>query len=165
MLAFASKVIPECEKIKEDPVASRKAFAVWIGLCMVDGQYTEDDKIYIKTLQQLFIKRVDPENPLPDLLTPTTSLLGMVSPSLMSLYIGGKVVLHNMQRQANSEPITYENVISDELLEEIIEDCRMLSDLKRQIDLTTDGDSKSSLQNSFTYIENNLKDLIKNGLN
>ena len=46
LLAFATKVMPDCEKLKEDPIVSRKAFAVWIGLCMADGKYTEEEKTY-----------------------------------------------------------------------------------------------------------------------
>ena len=78
ILAFASKVIPECEKLKADPCVSRKAFAVWIGLCMADGKYTEEEKAYIKILKQMFVKDFNPECSIKSLLTPKTALLGLV---------------------------------------------------------------------------------------
>lgn len=160
ILAFASKVMPECEKLKTDSIVSRKAFAVWVGLCMADGKYTEEEKVYIKILQQMFVKDFDPEK----LLNRSSVLLGLVSPAMMMTFIGGKMISHALQKKDNHE-ISSEEIISDEFLKELEDDCKMLNDLKMQIDSTADTAQKASLQNSFNYIEESLKELIKNGLN
>ena len=164
ILAFASKVMPECEKLKADPIVSRKAFAVWVGLCMADGKYTEEEKVYIKIVQQMFVKDFDLEYSMKSLLTPGTTLLGLTSPGLMGIFLGGKVIQHTLQKQGNAEIIS-EEIISDEFLKELEDNCQMLSNLKVQIDSTADIAQKASLQNSFNYIEDSLKELIKNGLN
>lgn len=164
ILAFASKVMPECEKLKEDPIVSRKAFAVWIGLCMADGKYTEEEKTYIKILQQMFVKDFTLEYSMKSLLTPQTALLGFISPVLMGAFVGGKVIQQALQKKDNDEVMS-EEIISDEFLKELEENCKMLSNLKVQIDSTADQAQKASLQNSFNYIEDSLKELIKNGLN
>lgn len=164
MLAFASKVMQECKKLKEDAIVSRKAFAVWVGLCMADGKYTEEEKTYIKILQQMFVKDFDLEYSMKSLLTPGTTLLGLTSPGLMGIFLGGKVIQHTLQKQGNAEIIS-EEIISDDFLKELEENCQMLSNLKVQIDATADAAQKESLQNSFNYIEESLKELIKNGLN
>ena len=69
-----------------------------------------------------------------------------------------------LQKKSTLE-ISSEEIISDEFLKELEDDCKMLNDLKMQIDLTADAAQKASLQNSFNYIEDSLKELIKNGLN
>lgn len=160
LLAFVTKVMPDCEKLKENPVVSRKAFAVWIGLCMADGKYTDEEKTYIKILQQMFVKDFDPEK----LLNRSSVLLGLVSPAMMMTFIGGKMISHALHKKDNHE-ISSEEIISDEFLKELEDDCKMLNDLKMQIDSTADTAQKASLQNSFNYIEESLKELIKNGLN
>ena len=160
LLAFVTKVMPDCEKLKENPVVSRKAFAVWIGLCMADGKYTDEEKTYIKILQQMFVKDFDPEK----LLNRSSVLLGLVSPAMMMTFIGGKMISHALRKKDNHE-ISSEEIISDEFLKELEDDCKMLNDLKMQIDSTADTAQKASLQNSFNYIEESLKELIKNGLN
>ena len=160
LLAFVTKVMPDCEKLKENPVVSRKAFAVWIGLCMADGKYTDEEKTYIKILQQMFVKDFESEK----LLNRNSVLLGLVSPVMMMTFIGGKMISRALQKKSTLE-ISSEEIISDEFLKELEDDCKMLNDLKMQIDLTADAAQKASLQNSFNYIEDSLKELIKNGLN
>ena len=166
ILAFASKVIPECEKLKADPIVSRKAFAVWVGLCMADGKYTEEEKVYIKILKQMFVKDFNPECSIKSLLSPKTALLGLMAPGLMGAFVGGKAVNNIIKKkQYTSENAASEEIISDEFLKELEDNCQMLSNLKVQIDSTADAAQKTSLQNSFNYIEDSLKELIKNGLN
>ena len=165
---FYSKeeVIPECEKLKADPIVSRKAFAVWVGLCMADGKYTEDEKVYIKILQQMFVKDFAPECSIKSLLTPQAALLGLMAPGLMGVFVGGKAVNNIMKNKPyTSDDAVPEEIISDEFLKELEDNCQMLSNLKVQIDSTADAAQKASLQNSFNYIEDSLKELIKNGLN
>ena len=107
--------MPECEKLKADPIVSRKAFAVWIGLCMADGKYTEEEKVYIKILQQMFVKDFDSEK----LLNRSSVLLGLVSPAMMMTFIGGKMISHALQKKDNHE-ISSEEIISSLLSFEIV---------------------------------------------
>ena len=161
ILAFISKVGADCEKLKADPVVSRKAFAVWVGLCMADGKYSEVERQLIKTLQQMFVKEFDFSKITSELssamvISAFSSLIG----SLLATSKIGKAMVTGGYKVNDSE-----QVISDEFLAELEEDCKMLNELKMQIDLTSDITQKQSLQNSFNYIENSLKELIKNGLN
>ena len=158
--------MPECEKLKADPIVSRKAFAVWVGLCMADGKYSEEEKVYIKILQQMFVKDFAPECSIKSLLTPQSALLGLMAPGLMGVFVGGKAVNNIMKKkQYTSDDAVPKEIISDEFLKELEDNCQMLSNLKVQIDSTADAAQKASLQNSFNYIEDSLKELIKNGLN
>ena len=52
--AFISTIEKECNELKVDSVTARKSFAVWVGLCMADGKYTEQEKKIIKALQNAF---------------------------------------------------------------------------------------------------------------
>ena len=163
ILAFASKVMPECEKLKADPIVSRKAFAVWVGLCMADGKYSEEEKVYIKILQQMFVKDFAPECSIKSLLTPQSALPGLMFP-IIGVFVGGVDYIMK-KKQYTSDDAAPEEIISDEFLKELEDNCQMLSNLKVQIDSTADAAQKTSLQNSFNYIEDSLKELIKNGLN
>lgn len=164
ILAFASKVMPECEKLKADPIVSRKAFAVWVGLCMADGKYSEEEKVYIKILQQMFVKDFAPECSIKSLLTPQSALLGWTPGPIIGVFVGGVDYIMK-KKQYTSDDAAPEEIISDEFLKELEDNCQMLSNLKVQIDSTADAAQKTSLQNSFNYIEDSLKELIKNGLN
>ena len=166
ILAFASKVMPECEKLKADPIVSRKAFAVWVGLCMADGKYSEEEKVYIKILQQMFVKDFAPECSIESLLTPQSALPGWIPGPIIGVFVGGYAVNNIIKKkQYTSDDAAPEEIISDEFLKELEDNCQMLSNLKVQIDSTADAAQKTSLQNSFNYIEDSLKELIKNGLN
>ena len=84
----------------------------------------------------------------------------------MGGFVGGKAVNNIIKKkQYTSENAASEEIISDEFLKELEDNCQMLSNLKVQIDSTADAAQKTSLQNSFNYIEDSLKELIKNGLN
>ena len=91
ILAFASKVMPECEKLKADPIVSRKAFAVWVGLCMADGKYSEEEKVYIKILQQMFVKDFAPECSIKSLLTPQSAWPGWIPGPIIGVFVGDVV--------------------------------------------------------------------------
>ena len=108
----------------------------------------------------MFVKDFEPEK----LLNRSSVLLGLVSPAMMMTFIGGKMISHALQKK-DADEISSEEIISDNFLKELEENCQMLSNLKVQIDATADAAQKASLQNSFNYIENNLKELIQNGLN
>ncbi|MBQ9754330.1 MAG: hypothetical protein IJV93_06215 [Lentisphaeria bacterium] len=161
ILAFISKVGADCEKLKADPVVSRKAFAVWIGLCMADGKYSEVERQLIKTLQQIFIRKIDFSNVSSELRI--GALMGAFMPGVGSLITAGKIGKAIVSGEYKAQES--EQVISDEFLKQLEDDCKMLNDLKMQIDSTADAVQKASLQNSFNYIEDSLKELIKNGLN
>ena len=89
--------------------------------------------------------------------------MGAFMPGVGSLITAGKIGTAIVSGEYKAQES--EQVISDEFLAELEEDCKMLNDLKMQIDSTADAAQKVSLQNSFNYIENSLKELIKNGLN
>ena len=147
MRAFIVKVAPECEKLKSDPVVSRKAFAVWVGMCMADGEYTEMEKNLIRLVRQIF--------------SPSFKLSAFMLPMLvMCPIITTTTLLLNRALKSQSD-----NIITDGFLEELEEDYRMLTDLKAQIDATGDEKQKNDLQRSCQYIEQSLNELIANGQN
>ena len=146
--AFVASIEKECKILKADPVLARKSFAVWVGLCMADGKYTDLEKKIIKTLQNVFAPSFQF-----DLISPIYCLTPVWF--VYNHFAGGYKTF------VKKEEVN----ISDEFLAELEEDCKMLNDLKMQIDSTADAAQKASLQNSFNYIEDSLKELIKNGLN
>ena len=146
--AFITSIEKECKILKTDSMTARKSFAVWIGLCMADGRYTDLEKKMIKALQNAFA---------PSFNFFMTSPIYCLTPVwyVYKYFAGG---YKTIEKKEDVE-------ISDEFLKELEEDCTMLNNLKMQIDTTVDHKQKSSLQNSFNYIEDSLKELIKNGLN
>ncbi len=150
-LAFATKFFPICKELRQYPAISRYAFAVWMGLGMADGSLEDSDRKNIKALQKMFSNDFD----------------------LSKYFVNNQKWLENVpadnwlsNRLIGALKAKYENdVISDEFLAELEDDCNMLIDLKKSIDAANDEGQKKSLQASFDYIENNLKEMIKNGLN
>ena len=101
MRAFIVKVAPECEKLKSDPVVSRKAFAVWVGMCMADGEYTEMEKNLIRLVRQIF--------------SPSFKLSAFMLPMLvMCPIITTTTLLLNRALKSQSD-----NIITDGFLEEL----------------------------------------------
>ncbi len=162
MGAFISVIEDECRILREDPIVARKSFAVWMGLCLADGKYSEAEQQLIKILQQIFVRKVDFSNMFWGLPPKPMTIPGFFSPGMKDLFAAQieKAIVAGRGKADDSE-----QVISDEFLKELEDDCKMLNDLKMQIDATTDAEQKASLQNSFNYIEDSLKELIQNGLN
>lgn len=155
--AFIAKVAPECDKLKADPVVSRKAFAVWVGMCMVDREYTETEKKLIRILRGVF----SPSFKLTTAQTAAQTVAQMATimfcPTVAIAGVLGKALKSKMSNGQDG------NVITDGFLEELEDDLRMLADLKSQIDSATDGKQKDDLQKSYSYIEQSLGELIANG--
>lgn len=150
-LAFATKFFPICKELRQYPAISRYAFAVWLGLSMADGKLEESDRQIIKTLQKMFSENFD----LDKYSKPNNKWLDNVP---ADNWLTTRLAVAFIRKYDN-------NIISDDFLNELEDNCKMLIDLKSTIDSTADAAQKASLQNSFNYIEYSLKELIQNGLN
>ena len=149
--ALVTELFSACKAIRKNCTLSRYAFAVWLGLSMADGKLEESDRQIIKTLQKMFSENFD----LDKYSKPNNKWLDNVP---ADNWLTTRLAVALIRKYDN-------NIISDDFLNELEDNCKMLIDLKSTIDSTTDAAQKASLQNSFNYIEDSLKELIKNGLN
>ena len=149
--ALVMELFSACKMIRTSPALSRYAFAVWLGLGMADGKLEESDRQIIKTLQKMFSEDFD--------LDKYSKLNNKwLDDTPADNWFETRLAVALVKKYDN-------NIISDEFLSELEDNCKMLIDLKMQIDSTADSAQKASLQNSFNYIEDSLKELIQNGLN
>lgn len=149
--ALVTELFSACKAIRKSCTLSRYAFAVWLGLSMADGKLEESDRQIIKTLQKMFSEDFD----LDKYSKPNNKWLDNVP---ADNWLTTRLAVTLIRKYDN-------NIISDEFLNELEDNCKMLIDLKESIDAANDEGQKKSLQSSFDYIQTSLKEMIQNGLN
>ena len=146
--AFLSKLKKECETIKNDSKATaRKAFVIWIAMCLADHDLSEMEQKSLVALQRYLnsnFKIVEVDSPIPII----TSIRPMPWPL-------GK----SSRTRSVKVPDEY---VTDAFMKEALETITLLGELKAQIDATSDAEQKQSLQESFDIMQNQLKSKILN---
>ena len=155
LAAFLTEVEPDCKIIKPSKVISRKAFAIWIAMCLADKNFSAIERCAIGLLQQSFNS-----NQAFDVLM----MVGTVI-STTSLFTGGilggvtghftEKAIDNI-RGVTSELMNAGAIISDDFLKETEDDCVTLGNLLEQIELAKTPTEKAKLENAYKTIESDL---------
>ena len=155
LAAFLTEVEPDCKIIKPSKVISRKAFAIWIAMCLADKNFSAIERCAIGLLQRSFNS-----NQAFDVLM----MVGTVI-STTSLFTGG--ILGGVTgyfaekaidkiRGGKSEIMSAGAIISDDFLKETEDDCVTLGNLLEQIELAKTPTEKAKLENAYKTIESDL---------
>ena len=156
--AFLTETENDCKTIKISKIASRKAFAIWIAMCLADKNFSAIERIAIKRLQQSFN-----DNPGFNMLinmipvwgsgTRTGAVVGGVLGGVTG-YFTGKAIDNIMSGKTEIQNV--EIIISDDFLKAIEDDCVTLGNLLEQIELAKTPVEKAKLENAYKAIESGL---------
>lgn len=159
LTAFMTEVEANCKTIKSSKAVTRKAFAIWIAMCLADRDFSAIERCAVKLLQQRF-NGGDSLTGLPityDKLPKSVALgiAGLLVGSVGGAAVGywaGKAVEKNQKGKAANE----KTVISDEFLKATEDDCVILGNLLEQIESAKTPAEKSKLENAYKMIEADL---------
>lgn len=161
LTAFMTEVEADCKTIKSGKAVSRKAFAIWIAMCLADKDFSAIERVAVKLLQQSFNgSDLSIQYPIAyiDLFHRKSAALGLAG--LMTAGGGGAAVgyfagkaIEKTQKVTADEAKT---LISDEFLKATEDDCVILGNLLEQIESAKTPAEKSKLENAYKMIEADL---------
>ena len=156
LAAFLTEVEPDCKIIKPSKVISRKAFAIWIAMCLADKNFSAIERCAIGLLQRSFNS-----NQAFDVLmrvgTAISTTTGLVTGGILggvTGYFAGTAI--DKIRGGKSEIMSAGAIISDDFLKETEDDCVTLGNLLEQIELAKTPTEKAKLENAYKTIESDL---------
>ena len=173
--AFMAKLKPLCDTIKADSNATvRKAFVVWIVICLADKELSDDE---LKTLYALqnYLNGGDFNAAIASVVTVGTGALltSLISPP-MGLFLASSAaaipyLLMRKKRKPSETtevvarpPAGKDAIISDSFIKEVIENLKMQDEIVTQLENSTDATQQHSLKKSLEILQNELNSLISN---
>lgn len=135
---FRSKVSKDIVAIQGNNVDCRKAFAIWISICMADKEYSDFERKLIKALQAT-INDLWGLCPIP------------IFPSMVMASALGKPKKYGQEAR-----------IPDAFLEEVEERCREIDEAQTQLADSADEEERMAVENSLNYLVESFRDFIVN---
>ena len=162
LAGFLTETENDCKTIKASNVASRKAFAIWLAMCLADKDFSAIERLAIKLLQQSFNSNQGFGmliNMIPVWGTGTTisTATGLVAGGVLggvAGYFVGKAI--DNKRSGKTDVQNVGTVISDDFLKATEDDCVTLGNLLEQIELAKTPTEKAKLENAYKAIESDL---------
>ncbi len=147
--AFLSKIMQECETIKNDSkVMGRKAFVIWIAICLADNDgLSEIEEKTLKNLQDCL--NSNRKEKLEFGFSGFIRSPGIIAPPGWS-----------PSREKIKITTVPDEYITENFMNKVLDTIALLSELKAQIDATSDEEQKNSLQVSFDIMQAQLNSLI-----
>lgn len=172
MKAFLSKVQKDVQAIQESKVSARKAFAVWISICMADKEFSPFERKLIKTLQSAC-------NGFGGVLEVTTDLhkkmmVGGAAAGLGMLFggplvggiaaVAGLVAARKAAADGKRTILTFgsDSFVSDEYLDEVEDRCAEIDAAQAQLATCTSPEQKMSIEDSIKCLVESFKEFIIN---
>lgn len=140
--AFLSKVRDDLRFVRRDKVSARKAFAVWISLCIADKDYSSFERHLVKALQ---------------------SACNDATPSLFGF--GRNVVDAFFRSEGRFEdtPDSEEKpLVSDDFLLEVEDRCREIDEARAQLDSCASNDQKYAMAASLESLVASFNEFVVN---
>ena len=167
--AFLSRIKPECETIRNDSDATaRKAFVIWIAICLADKELSEFENMALLALQRYmnfgtFTKEKSCIEPNVLGVRPTMGLIGRPIMGLIVDKMPQRLVGKKLPKGSYDVLETQGKlIISDTFMHETLEIIKLMGALKTEIDATSDEDQKKSLQLSYDILQKQLESKILN---
>lgn len=164
LTAFLTETENDCKTIKSSNIAARKAFAIWIAMCLADKDFSAIERIAIKLLQQSFNSKQGFDiliNMTPILVpgtgTKISTATGLVTGGVLGGFAGyfvEKAIDKKLNGKAEVPNVGI--VISDDFLKATEDDCVTLGNLLEQIELAKTPTEKAKLENAYKAIESGL---------
>ncbi|MBR4254881.1 MAG: hypothetical protein IKQ16_07325 [Lentisphaeria bacterium] len=164
---FASEVAADCSVVMKSEYASRKAFALWIEVCMSED-YSEFLKKAVRKLQGMFVKKEDEW--VSRHFNPAMAVENMFCPGEMIRRVGDLFDLFKSgsnvaecRLEPTGKTITVP-MIPDEYLQKVEERLSILGTFAVLIETTRSQDEKAKYQAQYKIIETELRNLIETGI-
>lgn len=139
--AFLSKAEKDILAIKGSKVECRKAFAVWISICMADKEYSAFERKLVKAMQGVINSMS------------TESLVGVSVAAGFGILFGS---------EAKTKDVGGGPRITDDFLDEVEERCREIDSVQTQLEGAKSDDERSAAASAIDYLARSFKEFIEN---
>ena len=164
--AFLSKVRDDLRFVRRDKVSARKAFAVWISLCIADKDYSSFERHLVKALQSAcndatyWVRFAFARG---EVVKALQSACNDATPSLFGF---GRNVVDAFFRSEDGFEDTPDSeekpLVSDDFLLEVEDRCREIDEARAQLDSCASNDQKYAMAASLESLVASFNEFVVN---
>lgn len=153
---FAAKAAPSLATIVKSRLATRSAFAIWIGICCTDREYTPIERLAVKMLQTIILESARISSPF--IITEMPPTLEILSAVLRGVICDGDFYKRIKEKRGDAI-LPFE--ISDTFLKELEKRILKICELSAKAEAATDDDDRQNYQDLRDFEAESLRAFVE----